>query len=82
MCEYALYIKGGSPSSFPCISALCVCFMRLTRLPSPGLILRHRGRMTEALDAFQTVMRLDPNNSMNAKQVARTLFVVWEGAGG
>ena len=41
-----------------------------------GLVLRHRGEMDEALQFFQKAMHLNPHHKDNAKQVARSLFLM------
>lgn len=41
-----------------------------------ALIQRHRGNMQRSLELFQEAMRLNPTNIENAKQVARSLFLM------
>jgi predicted Zn-dependent protease len=41
-----------------------------------ALIRRHRGETDEALQLFQKAMHLNPTNKNNAKQVAKTLFLM------
>jgi len=41
-----------------------------------GLVLRHRGEMDDALQFFQKAMHLNPHHKDNAKQVARSLYLM------
>lgn len=41
-----------------------------------GLLLRHVGKMEESLEYFQKAMHLNPHHKDNAKQVARSLFLM------
>jgi Bardet-Biedl syndrome 4 protein len=41
-----------------------------------GLLLRHEGKMEESLEYFQKAMHINPHHKDNAKQVARTLFLM------
>lgn len=45
-------------------------------LPQPGLLLRHEGDMDKSLEYFQKAMHLNPHHKDNAKQVARSLFLM------
>ena len=67
MCEYAIYVLGGSgwPSHSVCV---LVC------LPA-GLIKRQEGDVLESLELFQRTVTLSPNNSSAVKQVAQSLYV-------
>lgn len=42
----------------------------------PGKIMKHTGRIDEALELFQAAATLCPSNHLNLKQVARCLFLL------
>lgn len=41
-----------------------------------GLLLRHEGKMEESFEFFQKAMHINPHHKDNAKQVARSLFLM------
>ncbi len=68
MCEYAIYILGTLINVIlptPCND--CSPF------PPIGLIHRQEGNIHASLELFQKAVRLNPNNALSVKQVARSL---------
>ncbi len=63
MCEYAIYVLG------------TLINVSLQWLPAPhtGLIHRQEGNIQASLELFQKAVRLNPNNALSVKQVARSL---------
>ena len=66
MCEYAIYVLGTLINvSFPPLQWLSA--------PHTGLIHRQEGHIQASLELFQKAVRLNPNNALSVKQVARSL---------
>ena len=66
LCEYAIFVKGMHS---------CINQIHLTSNIS-ALIMRHRGRIQESLQLFQTSTAINPQNIANLKQVGRSLYLL------